>query len=114
MLIPLAWLAGTLVPLFFLNRWLSRHIQGVGLLVTGRPNVAIILYFLVMLPGIVAHELSHWSMAKVLGLKTGKITLGPSKASGSARFALAQCAWRRPIPCARVWWDWRRCWPAPA
>jgi len=98
MLIPLAWLAGTLIPLFFLNRWLSRHIQGVGLLVTGRPNVAIILYFLIMLPGIIAHELSHWLMAKLLGLKTGKVSLGPSKASaGKIRLGSVRVAQADPL-----------------
>ena len=32
MLVPLIWLVGTLVPMLFLIRWISRHIQGVGLL----------------------------------------------------------------------------------
>jgi len=82
MLVPLIWLVGTLVPMLFLVRWISRHIQGVGLLLGGSPDVAVIIYFLVMFPGILLHELSHWTMARLLGVRTGKISIGPSKTRG--------------------------------
>jgi hypothetical protein len=83
MLWPLIGLVLTLIPMLYLNRWISRHIQGLGLLVTGRSDVAIMLYFLIMLPGILIHELSHWLAAKLLGLKTGKISLWPKKSKGN-------------------------------
>jgi len=98
MLVPLLWLAGALIPLVFLNRWLSRHIQGLGLLVTGSPNIAILFYFILLLPGIVIHELSHWLMARLLGLKTGQINLRPAKAgAGKIRLGSVRVAQADPL-----------------
>jgi hypothetical protein len=80
---PLIWLAATLVPLFLMKRWLNRHIQGLGLLLIGDNETAMLLYFVLLLPGIIIHELSHWLAAKLLGVRTGKITLWPSKRRGN-------------------------------
>jgi hypothetical protein len=82
MLISLIWLAGTLVPMLLLIRWISRHIQGVGLLLGGNHDIAIIVYFVIMVPGILLHEVSHWLMARLLGLRTGSISIGPEKGRG--------------------------------
>jgi hypothetical protein len=76
---PLAWLVVTLVPLFFMKRWINRHIQGLGLLLLGDNEAAMILYFVLLLPGILIHELSHWLAAKLLGVRAGKISLWPSR-----------------------------------
>ena len=80
---PLIWLAATLIPLFLMKRWLNRHIQGLGLLLIGDNETAMLLYFVLLLPGIIIHELSHWLAAKLLGVRTGKITLWPSKRRGN-------------------------------
>ncbi len=80
---PLVWLAATLAPLFFMKRWINRHIQGLGLLLVGDNEAAMFLYFVLLLPGILIHELSHWLAAKLLGVRTGKISLWPSKARGN-------------------------------
>jgi hypothetical protein len=85
MWIPLVWLVGTLLPMIFLNRWLTRRLYAVGFLITQNRNWAFIFYFLIMFPGIVVHELSHWLVAKVLGLRPGKITLWPKKVAGGYR-----------------------------
>jgi len=82
MIWPLVWFIAALLPMLFFNRWISRHVQGLGLLVSGNPNTGLVLYFIVMLPGILVHELSHWAMARLLGLRTGKISLGPQRTSG--------------------------------
>ncbi len=73
------WLALGLAFIFllFLNRWISQHLQGIGLLITGSQKASLFLYFVILLPGILVHELSHWLMAKLLGIRTGKIRLGP-------------------------------------
>ena len=81
--IPLAWFAATLVPLFFMKRWINRHLQGLGLLLLGDNEAAMLLYFVLLLPGILIHELSHWVTAKLLGVRTGKITLWPSGRHGN-------------------------------
>lgn len=79
---PLIWLAVTLVPLFFMKRWINRHIQGLGLLLLGNNEAAMFLYFVLLLPGILIHELSHWLTATLLGVRTGKISLWPSRRRG--------------------------------
>ncbi len=73
------WLALGLAFIFLLllNRWISQHLQGIGLLITGNQKASLFLYFIILFPGILIHELSHWFMAKLLGIKTGKIRLGP-------------------------------------
>ncbi|MGQ9518013.1 MAG: hypothetical protein ACUVT1_12170, partial [Anaerolineae bacterium] len=70
MLWPLLWFIVTLLPMIWLNRWISRHLQGLGLLLSGSPNAAVVFYFVVMLPGILVHELSHLLLAKLLGVRT--------------------------------------------
>jgi hypothetical protein len=80
---PLVWLAATLIPLFFMKRWINRHIQGLGLLLMGENEAAMLLYFVLLLPGILIHELSHWLMATLLGVRTGQISLWPSKRQGN-------------------------------
>ncbi len=41
------------------------------------------LYFVLLLPGILIHELSHWLAANLLGVRTGKISLWPSRRRGN-------------------------------
>lgn len=73
------WLALGLAFFFllFLNRWISQHLQGIGLLLTGNQKASLIIYFVLLFPGILVHELSHWLMARLLGVRTGRIRLGP-------------------------------------
>lgn len=81
--IPVAWLIITLVPLFLMKRWINRHVQGLGLLLLGDNDRAMLLYFVLLLPGILIHELSHWLAANLLGVRTGKISFGPSRRRGN-------------------------------
>lgn len=60
-----------------LRRWIDVHVQGLAYLITGHPTVAIWVFFLVFLPGIMVHELSHWLAAKMLGVPTGRIVIWP-------------------------------------
>jgi hypothetical protein len=65
-----------------MQRWLSKHLYGVGLLLSGSHDVAILVYFVLLLPGVLAHELSHWVTAKLLRVPVGKIMIGPSHKRG--------------------------------
>ena len=95
---PLLWLIATLLPLFLTKSWINRHIQGLGLLLFGDSKVAMIVYFLLLLPGIIVHEVSHWLVATLLGVKTGKISLGPaSKPRGQMRFGSVSVAKADPL-----------------
>lgn len=60
-----------------LQRWITRHLQGVALLLTGRVQWSIIVYAIVMLPGVLLHELSHWLTANLLGVRTGRFSMWP-------------------------------------
>jgi hypothetical protein len=66
----------------FLQRWLHQHIQGLTFAVTGDPGCAMRILFWLLLPGVILHEGSHWVVAKVLGVRTGKISLGLGRARG--------------------------------
>jgi hypothetical protein len=76
---PVIALAAIAVPLLWLKRWIALHLQGLGLLIWGNSDVAMVLYFLALFPGILLHELSHWLFAKMLGVRTGKLSLWPQR-----------------------------------
>ncbi|MFB0547179.1 MAG: hypothetical protein ACETWB_09730 [Anaerolineae bacterium] len=95
---PFIWLIITLVPLLWMKNWISRHVQGLGLLLSGDNEVAMIVYFLSFLPGIVVHELSHWLAAKLLGVRTGRISIWPAKKSrGKIRLGYVKVARTDPL-----------------
>ena len=67
----------TLAGLVVLSRWITRQVQLLGLHLTGDERAAQMSYYLLMLPGILLHELSHVFMARLVGLKVGEFSLGP-------------------------------------
>ena len=71
------WLLGALIPLLVLQRALHREIQIVFLLLTRRPAVTTAIFSLLFFPGILLHELSHFLMARLLGVQTGGFSLLP-------------------------------------
>jgi hypothetical protein len=66
----------------FLQRWLHQHIQGLTFAVTGDPGCAMRFLFILLLPGIILHEGSHWVVANLLGVRTGKVSFGVARARG--------------------------------
>ena len=79
-LTPFLWLAMTLGLLLLVERWIHRHLQGVMLLLTGTPEMALMLYALPLFPGILLHEMSHAVAAILLGVRVGKMSLRPKLA----------------------------------
>ncbi|MDX1663216.1 MAG: hypothetical protein R3272_05435 [Candidatus Promineifilaceae bacterium] len=77
-LTALLWVALALPLLLLLQRWINRHLQGVTYLLTGRPGWAVIAYAIILFPGVLLHELSHWLAARLLGVRTGRLSLLPS------------------------------------
>jgi len=95
----LAWLILTLAPLLVSQRFLHREIQAVLLILTRRADLTIALFSLIFFPGVLLHELSHWVAAKLLGIRTGRISLFP-RPSGKGRLQMgyvetAQTDWLR-------------------
>ena len=66
-------------PLIFFQRALHRELQYVFLLLTRRAEVAIVIFSLIFLPGVVLHELSHFVMAKLLRVHTGRFSIIPHR-----------------------------------
>lgn len=60
-----------------IRRRLVFEIQGASLILTGNPKVGVYLYSLFFLPGTILHELSHWLMAEILQVPTGKFEVLP-------------------------------------
>lgn len=73
----LIYFALTLTALIWLGRWITRQVQVIGLRLTGSGRVALLLYYLLLLPGIIFHEVSHAVVALLLGLKVSQFSLGP-------------------------------------
>jgi hypothetical protein len=71
------WLLLLLGPLLILQRSLHREIQAVFLLVTRRVEISLALFSIVFFPGVLLHEGSHYLMARVLGVRTGRFSLLP-------------------------------------
>jgi hypothetical protein len=85
---PLFALVATLLPLLWVKRWITQRLQELSLRWGRDPDVALLLYFVIVLPGVAVHELSHWLMAKLLGVRVRKLSLGPVRKGRSKRVSL--------------------------
>lgn len=65
------------VALSFLRERLVYELSGSSLLLFHSTKPGIYLYSLLVLPGTILHELSHWLMAEILQVRTGTITVLP-------------------------------------
>lgn len=80
-----AWLGAVLAALWLLGVLLSRHIQGLIQLLSGSPRVATSVYDLLVLPGVVLHELSHVAAALLLGIRVQHVNLFQLRRQGDNR-----------------------------
>jgi hypothetical protein len=85
---PFVALAAAILPLLWIKRWITFHLQELGMRWVGDPDVTLILYFVIVLPGVVVHELSHWLMAKVLGVRVSRLSIGPKRKGRSHMVSL--------------------------
>jgi hypothetical protein len=72
-------LAIAMVSLAWLSRQLSVRTQLVVYFATGSLDLATLAIFLLLLPGVFVHELSHWLAAKLLGLRTSRFRVWPKR-----------------------------------
>jgi hypothetical protein len=73
----LVWFLFILVPLIILQRFLHREVQAVFLILTRDPRLTMGIFSILFLPGVFLHELSHFVVAKILGVRTGKFSIFP-------------------------------------
>ena len=87
------WLLLLTGPLFLFQTVLHKNVQAVFLLITRRADISFTLFSILFFPGILLHESSHYLVARLLGVRTGKFSLFPrviqgSQAEGAARLQL--------------------------
>jgi hypothetical protein len=85
---PFVVLGAALLALLWVQRWISRSLQELSMRWVNDPDVALIIYFVIVLPGVVVHEMSHWLMAKVLGARVTWPKFGPARKGRSRRVSL--------------------------
>jgi hypothetical protein len=67
-------------------------------LLFGNTTPGIVLYSLLVLPGTIIHELSHWIVAEVLGVRTGQISIFPDLDTGASTRRLGSVATAKSDP----------------
>lgn len=73
------------------TRWIHKHLQGLGLLMTNNPRGAVMVYYLALFPGVILREVSQWLVAKALRVKVKKFAIWPEKQKGGMiRLALVE------------------------
>lgn len=73
--VALGWSLILLAALAFLQRRLHFETQVLFLLLTRRPEIALVLFSLLLFPGVLLHEASHFLAARLLGVRTGRFSL---------------------------------------
>jgi len=81
-------LVATLLSLLWVKRWITQHVQELSMRWVGDPDVALVLYFVLVLPGVVIHELSHFLMALLLRVRVRRFSLGPVRRARGKRVSL--------------------------
>ena len=71
-----------LAPTVYLQRFLQQEIQTLFWLITHQAEISMALFSLLFLPGVFLHEASHFVMARLLGVKTGRFSIIPRKLEG--------------------------------
>ena len=94
---PLFGLAVTLALLLLVERWIHRHLQGTMYLLTGDREIAVVLYALPLMPGIVLHEISHALVAKVLGVRVGRVCVRPRLSDDGIRLGFVPVEETDPV-----------------
>jgi hypothetical protein len=70
-------LIGLIVPLLLAQRALHFELQAVLLVLTRSESATISIFSLLFLPGVLLHELSHYIMARLLGVRAVRLSLLP-------------------------------------
>lgn len=93
-----AWVLVALVVLIILERWIHKHLQGLWLLLLRDADMALVMYSLMMLPGVLLHEGSHWVTAMLLGVRAGRFSVVPQRLpNGTLRLGYVETAKADPL-----------------
>lgn len=61
----------------YLRNYIVLELQSISLLATSSSKGGLVLYSIILLPGTIIHELSHWLTAELLRVPTGEIRVFP-------------------------------------
>ena len=78
----LGWFLVGVISLAFLQRQLHREIQSVLFLITRRIDLALAIFSILFLPGVLLHELSHYLAARLLRVPVGRVSIIPQSLPG--------------------------------
>jgi hypothetical protein len=82
----------------FVQRKLHRELQGVLLLLTRREGLALGIFSMLFFPGVVLHELSHYITARLLMVRTGRLSVLPQvMPDGALRLGFVEVAATDPV-----------------
>jgi hypothetical protein len=73
----LGWLIILLVLLTLSQRRLHFEIQAIFYGITRRADISLVLFSLLFIPGVILHETSHFLAARLMGVRTGRISVIP-------------------------------------
>ncbi len=85
---PLIALVVALLALWAVQRWITRSLQELSMRWLNDPDVTLTIYFVLVLPGVIVHELSHWLVAKLLGVRVSLPRFGPVRQGRARRVSL--------------------------
>lgn len=89
----LVWLLLLLGPLLILQRKVHFEIQALLLILTRRMDIVTVLFALLFLPGVFIHELSHFIVARLVGVRTGNFSVLPHNlGNGKLRLGYVETA----------------------
>lgn len=98
LLVPLLDFIVLVIILSSLRQRLVYELSGTSLLLFGNTTPGIFIYSLLVLPGTIIHELSHWIVAEVLGVRTGQISIFPDLEGGAETRRLGSVATAKSDP----------------
>ena len=92
-----------MVALVFVQRWMHSTLQKTLLLIFRNTKVAFTFYTMLLLPGVVLHESSHWLAARLLGVRTRRFSLMPKlQPDGSIRLGSVETDRADPVRSALI------------
>jgi hypothetical protein len=71
------WLLVCMLPFFFIQSKLHRELKLFFYLILRKDSYSDMFFYILFFPGILVHESSHWLMAKLMRVPTGKLSMIP-------------------------------------
>lgn len=97
MILGLAAFVALIVILSALRARILFELQATSLLLFASKQPGLWFYTILMLPGTILHELSHWLMAEILQVRTREISILPEDGDGEQRLGSVQTSRSGPL-----------------